>query len=83
MAMASKTTIRNFIGRVRIEEGSMGRGSILVAEDDRLGPLPICSVNLPLHTQAENQAVAEYLADAWNEGLSPAKKARIVRTATK
>jgi len=66
---AGSGSIRNFIGRCHLELGSMDTGFILVADDGNLGPLPIASVNLPLHTAAESRAVAPYLMEAWNSGL--------------
>jgi len=69
VAEMGKSTIRNFIGKVHIEDGSMGNGCILVVDDARLGNYPIASINIPFKTQKENNAVAEYLADAWNNGI--------------
>lgn len=68
----AKRTIRNFIGKVRVEDGSMGIGCVLVVEDKRLGDFPLASVNIPFKTQNENRAVAEYLSDAWNKGIGTA-----------
>ena len=65
----SAHTIRNFIGKVKVVEGSMNRGYVLVVEDKRLGDYPLASINLPFKKQTENKAVAEYLAEAWNEAI--------------
>lgn len=69
MQYMSKTTIRNFIGKVHVENGSMGIGCVIVVDDERLGDYPIASINIPFKNQSENRAVAEYLADAWNNGI--------------
>lgn len=68
--MADAATVRNFYGRVRVEEGSMGHGLILVADGGRLGDIPIASVSVPFRTQEESRAIAEFFAGAWNAGKS-------------
>lgn len=60
---------RGMFKRVRVEEGCMGTGYVIVEEDAMLGDCPLASVSIPLAAKEKSRALADFIADSINREL--------------
>jgi hypothetical protein len=60
---------RGMFKKVKVVEGCMGVGFVVIEEDARMGDCPIASVNIPLASQEKSRALAEFIAESINRDL--------------